>query len=102
VHTVIAGTQAPDIPEQSMLPFGQSARKYLQPPHILLILLFGRAQFFLIEERTPFGKRQYILGSSLLETCSIFIYCCRIVSDYIAELFFSFGGWTTGGWTTSS
>jgi hypothetical protein len=55
---VIAGTHAPDIELQSMLPFGQSARKYFQPPHILLILLFALAHEVLSVVRTPFGLRQ--------------------------------------------
>jgi hypothetical protein len=41
----MAGTQAPDIPLQSMLPLGQSAMKYFHPPQSLFILLFARAQF---------------------------------------------------------
>jgi hypothetical protein len=40
---VTAGTQAPLIPLHIMLPFGQFAMKYFQPPHILLTLLLGLA-----------------------------------------------------------
>jgi hypothetical protein len=55
---VIAGRKAPDIELQSMFPFGQSARKYFQPPHILLILLLALAHEVRSVVSTPFGLRQ--------------------------------------------
>lgn len=57
-HTVIAGTHAPLNPLHIMLPLGQLARKYLQPPQSLLILLFGRAHDWGRLVRTPSGLRQ--------------------------------------------
>jgi hypothetical protein len=35
---VTAGTHAPDIPEHIMFPFGQSAKKYFQPPHFAVLV----------------------------------------------------------------
>lgn len=46
------------MPLHIMLPLGQFAMKYLQPPQSLLILLLGRAHDCLRVVRTPSGLRQ--------------------------------------------
>jgi len=38
MQTVIAGTQAPDILEHIMFPFGQLTRKYFHPPHFAVLV----------------------------------------------------------------
>jgi hypothetical protein len=50
---VVADNQAPDIALHIMLFFGQLTMKYFHPPHNLLLLLSGLAQFCLRVERTP-------------------------------------------------